>query len=39
MGIEIEPRKSGIVIDSFKFLGVEFDLKEEEVRYKESKFT
>jgi len=39
MGIMIEPSKSGSVGDNFKFLGIEFDLKEEEVRYKDSKYS
>jgi len=39
MGIEIEESKSGVVRDRFKFLGVEFDLEKEEVKYKESTYS
>lgn len=36
LGVEIDPKKSGKVGTKFKFLGVEFDLEKEEVKYKES---
>jgi len=39
IGIEIEPTKTGKVKNNFKFLGVEFDIEKEEVRYRESKLS
>jgi len=39
MGIELEESKSGQVKTKFKFLGVEFDLEKEEVKYKESTYS
>jgi len=35
-GLNIEPVKSGKILDKFKFVGVTFDLKEESVTYNES---
>lgn len=36
MGVKIAPEKSGIVKDSFKFLGVTFNLLEDTATFKES---
>jgi len=36
MGIRIAPEKSGKVEDSFKFLGVNFDIKKETATFNES---
>lgn len=39
LGVEIDPAKSGEVKHNFKFLGVDFDLEKEEVKYKESVYS
>jgi retron-type reverse transcriptase len=38
-GLTLEPTKSGYSDGKFKFVGVEFDLTEETVRYKESTYS
>jgi len=35
--VQIEPTKTGLVKDEFKFLGVIFDIEKKEVRYKEAR--
>lgn len=37
--VNVDPKKSGEVKDRFKFLGVEFDLEKEEVKYKDSTYS
>jgi hypothetical protein len=39
LGVTVDPNKSGLVKNNFKFLGVEFDLVKQEVKYKESTFS
>jgi len=38
-GLNLEPAKSGLVTDKFKFVGVTFDLKEESVEYNGNIYT
>jgi len=36
LGVHLEPEKSGIVDNVFKFLGVEFDMKAQTAKFRES---